>query len=145
MLLNDTLYLEEHLTSAQLKSKNDMPPRQRLMTYYGYAFESWCTSDSPTQGGWGGDVDTNVQWCQVVKTKLGSTRLLMGGEVDCVRPREDTLVELKTSMAIRGPQDEQKFEKKLLKFYLQSFLLGVPVCLYHPCLFKWRKTNAGLV
>lgn len=131
MLLNDTLYIEEHLSHAQLKAKNDMPPRQRLMTYYGYAFESWCTSASPnatSQGVWGGDVNTNEQWCQVVKTKLGSTRLVMGGEVDCVRAGDNTLVELKTSMAIRGPQDEARFEKKLLKFYLQSFLLGVPVC-----------------
>lgn len=130
MLFNDALYLEEHLTSAKLKEKNDMPPRQRLMTYYGYAFESWCTSDSPSGGGWGGNVNTNAQWCQVVKTKLGNTRLVMGGEVDCVRPGQDTLVELKTSMAIRGQQDEARFEKKLLKFYLQSFLLGVPVRLF---------------
>jgi hypothetical protein len=53
-------------------------------------------------------------------------------------------VELKTSLTIRGSADETKFEKyasahlfpgtnnsassrKLLKFYLQSFLLGVPV------------------
>ncbi|TFY74424.1 hypothetical protein EWM64_g9588, partial [Hericium alpestre] len=36
------------------------------------------------------------------------------------------MVELKTSMNIRGAQDEARFEKKLLKFYFQSFLLGVP-------------------
>lgn len=63
------------------------------MTYYGYAFESYCTSDVPPSSrrdaseshGWGGDVDTNVQWCSVVKTKLGSVRMILGGEVDCVR------------------------------------------------------------
>lgn len=68
-----------------------MAPHHRVQTYYGYAFESWCTSDTPVQppnrqaGGWGGDVDTNVQWCSVVKTKLGKTRMVIGGEVDCVR------------------------------------------------------------
>jgi RAT1-interacting protein len=66
-----------------------MQARQRLQTYYGYAFESWCTSPEPptpeSKGRWGGDVDTNVQWCSVVKTKLGDTRLVIGGEVDCVR------------------------------------------------------------
>jgi hypothetical protein len=63
--------------------------------------------------------------------------------------KTDTFVELKTSLVIRGPQDEVRFEKcvpslptqvvyivpyadaeyirKLLKFYMQSFLLGVPV------------------
>lgn len=67
------------------------------MTYHGYAFESYCTTDLPpdrTKGntaqrspkGWGdGVVDTNVQWCSVVKTKLGDHRLIFGGEVDCVR------------------------------------------------------------
>ena len=64
-----------------------MTPRHRRQTYYGYAFESWCTSPTPASaaGAGGGDVDTNVQWCSVVKTKLGATRLVLGGEVDCVR------------------------------------------------------------
>jgi len=92
-----------------------MTPSHRLQSYYGYAFESWCTSDSPSPqashptkpnptrslpnrpttnipevqtqppNGWGGDVDTTVQWCCVVKTKLGRTRMILGGEVDCVR------------------------------------------------------------
>lgn len=67
------------------------------MTYYGYAFESYCTADSPQSSqnrisiqrssrGWGDEaVDTNIQWCSVVKTKLGIYRLIFGGEVDCVR------------------------------------------------------------
>ncbi|CAG8736800.1 2008_t:CDS:2, partial [Acaulospora colombiana] len=86
---------------------------------------------------WGGDVNTNEQWCSVVKGKLGDFRLVMGGEVDCVRVlklldrytgQPDTYVELKTSMTIRPGvvSDEKSFEKKLLKFYFQSFLLGVP-------------------
>lgn len=144
MQVNGTIYLEEHATEEELKLKTDLPERQRLMTYYGYAFESYCTTDSPpdrTRGnsahhspkGWGdGVVDTNVQWCSVVKTKLGDHRLIFGGEVDCVRDKytgqPDTFVELKTSIAMRpgNADDKLKFEKKLLKFYFQSFLLGVP-------------------
>ncbi|KAI0034723.1 RAI1-domain-containing protein [Vararia minispora EC-137] len=131
MELNGTLYLEEHLTNVQLLEKNDMKPQHHLQSYYGYAFESWCTADAPdARPGWGGDVNTNVQWCSVVKTRLGDTRIVIGGEVDCVRGgysgANDSMVELKTSMSIRGPQDEARFEKKLLKFYIQSFLLGVP-------------------
>ena len=85
--------------------------------------------------GWSGDVNTNVQWCQVVKTKLGSHRLILGGEVDCAQidpqTKRETTVELKTSMRIRpasGPEmsDALRFETKLLKFYMQSFLLGIP-------------------
>lgn len=66
-----------------------MTPHHRRQSYYGYAFESWCTSDRPSPassaGRWGGDVNTNAQWCSVVKTKLGDTRIVIGGEVDCVR------------------------------------------------------------
>lgn len=71
-----------------VRIREDMSPHHRIQSYYGYSFESYCTTSSPNadkQPGWGGDVDTNVQWCSVVKTKLGDTRLLIGGEVDCVR------------------------------------------------------------
>ncbi|KAF5340876.1 hypothetical protein D9758_012156 [Tetrapyrgos nigripes] len=166
MFVNGTMYLEEHLTEAKLHEKyvfyslgvlvfvtealthrNNMEPRHRKFMYYGYAFESFCTSEKPPDSGpaksssstalhptaptgWGGDIDTNVQWCSVVRTKLGDIRLVIGGEVDCVRGKytgnTDTFVELKTSIVIRNEQSEAKFEKKLLKFYFQSFLLGVP-------------------
>lgn len=153
MFMNGTLYLEEHLTEARLKEKNDMEPRQKRQSYFGYAFESYCTSETPTRQsgppssgapfGWGGDVNTNVQWCSVVRTKLGDTRMVIGGEVDCIRGRytgkTDSFVELKTSLVIRGPHDEGRFEKKLLKFYLQSFLLGVPEILVG------FRTPAGVV
>lgn len=35
-------------------------------------------------------------------------------------------VELKTSMEIRDDRSRQNFERKLMKFWIQSFLLGVP-------------------
>src|ERR1700733_7786466 len=35
-------------------------------------------------------------------------------------------VELKTSEDVRSDADERKFERKLLKFWIQSFLIGVP-------------------
>jgi len=131
MCVNGTLYLEEHITDAKLSEKENLTPHHRLQSCYGYSFESFCTAGTPhAKPGWGDDVDTNIQWCSVVKTKLGNTRLVIGGEVDCVRGKltktNDTLVELKTSLTIRSQLDESRFEKKLLKFYFQSFLLGVP-------------------
>lgn len=131
-----------------------MTPRHRLQSYYGYAFESYCTSSQPggresrssdlqDAPGWGGDVNTNVQWCSVVKTKLGDRRIVIGGEVDCVRDSycgsTDNFVELKTSLSIRNASDEARFEKKLLKFYFQSFLLGVP-----EIVVGFRKPNGQL-
>jgi hypothetical protein len=35
-------------------------------------------------------------------------------------------VELKTSAEIRGPGDLEAFHRKLMKYWIQSFLLGVP-------------------
>jgi RAT1-interacting protein len=35
-------------------------------------------------------------------------------------------VELKTAEEIKNERDDKKFERKLLKFWAQSFLLGVP-------------------
>ncbi|KAG7089344.1 hypothetical protein E1B28_011034 [Marasmius oreades] len=161
MLVNGTLYLEEHLNEEKLLDKNNVEDRQRRNMYYGYAFESFCTTEPSSSGSegnssnakdehstststshkqddknplWGGDVNTNVQWCSVVKTKLGDMRIIIGGEVDCVKGNyhphtTDNFVELKTSMTIRkwNQGDELRFDKKLLKFYFQSFLLGVPV------------------
>lgn len=54
--------------------------------------------------------------------------------------RNDTMLELKTSMTIRGHRDEARFEKKLLKFYFQSFLLGVP-----EIIVGFRSPNGQLV
>ncbi|KAK7682606.1 hypothetical protein QCA50_014406 [Cerrena zonata] len=134
MFHDGTMYFEEFISNQRQLEYINMPPRQRRPMYYGFAFESYCTSTSPkpshAKGGWGGDVDNHIQWCNVVETKLGDTKILIGGEVDCVRGKytgtTDNFVELKTSLTIHGPWDESRFEKKLLKFYFQSFLLGVP-------------------
>jgi RAT1-interacting protein len=48
---------------------------------------------------------------------------------DCKPDRKDdpiNWVELKTSAEIRNDRDMIKYERKLLKFWAQSFLLGVP-------------------
>lgn len=96
-------------------------------------------------------VNNNAQYCSVARTGIGHTKLVIGGEVDaCMfssphdlripsanippvwdcKPdrKEDPInwVELKTSAEIRNDRDMFKYERKLLKFWAQSFLLGVP-------------------
>ncbi|RAL58495.1 hypothetical protein DID88_005199 [Monilinia fructigena] len=78
-------------------------------------------------------VNNHAQYCSVVKTKIGGNCLVIGGEVDGIYKgsksedgKSTEWVELKTSVTPRHRGDEQNFEKKLLKFWLQSFLLGVP-------------------
>ncbi len=98
-------------------------------------------------------VSNKAQYCSVVRTGIGKTVLCLGGEVDASRPPsltralQDKLlrmkslvwdskpphqgapikwVELKTSVDFRNDRDMDNFEKKLMKFWIQSFLLGVP-------------------
>lgn len=78
-------------------------------------------------------VSNKAQYCSVVRTGLGGTILCLGGEVDAVWDAKPQTagqpirwVELKTSQDIQSERDLEAFERKLLKFWIQSFLLGVP-------------------
>lgn len=78
-------------------------------------------------------VNNYAQYCSVVKTSVGKARMILGGEVDAVwdcKPSNKDLpinwVELKTSAEIENERDTLKYERKLMKFWIQSFLLGVP-------------------
>ena len=122
----DCLYLEESNPPAKLaaKSASERTGPGALPSYYGYAFEAYCTTSSanptPTEEEEEFSApNTNVQWCSVVKTSLGSFRTLVGGEVDCVRPGADPrhlvatrdFVELKTNLVIQSQRDEVNFER----------------------------------
>ena len=94
-------------------------------------------------------MDNHAQYCSVVKTGIGKAKMIIGGEVDagsfesldcyvyslkwtvwdCKPENKDrpiNWVELKTSAEIENDRDMLKYERKLLKFWIQSFLLGVP-------------------
>lgn len=73
----------------------------------------------------GSQVNANEEFCGVMKLELAGIKIFMGAEIDC--SGENGYIELKTSKQISNPSDSFKFEKyKLLKFWLQSFLAGVP-------------------
>jgi len=78
-------------------------------------------------------VDNEEQYCSIVTTGIGNISMILGGEVDAVlgakpqNPAEPIpWIELKTSELPTNPKQDTKFERKLLKFWAQSFLLGVP-------------------
>ncbi|KAI9746318.1 MAG: decapping endonuclease targeting mRNA [Claussenomyces sp. TS43310] len=78
-------------------------------------------------------VNNYSQYCSVVRTGIGSTAIILGGEVDAVWDAKPSIpgmpikwVELKTSVDPRSDRDMLSFERKLMKFWIQSFLLGVP-------------------
>lgn len=116
-------------------------PSDELMTYWGYKFEAlamlprpWaeCTRDF-IESREDHVVSNAAQYCSVVETGAGGTSVLLGGEVDGVWDQlpidpKDAVnwVELKTSAEIRDERGRERFENKLLKFWAQSFLLGVP-------------------
>ena len=99
-------------------------------------------------------VRNHAQYCSVVRTGFGKSRLILAGEVDartcilihlpecqpfnaycagvvwdakpCQPDDPINWVELKTAATPLSDRDVLKYERKLLKFWIQSFLLGVP-------------------
>ncbi|KFH47562.1 Decapping nuclease-like protein [Hapsidospora chrysogenum ATCC 11550] len=109
--------------------------------YPGYKFETLATLPAPwaeTSRDFIEDRENHIvnnkeQYCSVVRTGIGKTILCLGGEVDAIwdaKPQEKgrpiNWVELKTSAEIRNPGDMDNFHRKLMKYWIQSFLLGVP-------------------
>ncbi|KAF3403464.1 Decapping nuclease rai1 [Penicillium rolfsii] len=143
-----TIFIEENNTyknrQKELQKNQRMPPgmaSQELMMYWGYKFEVLSVLHKPwdactraeIEGRQNEVVNNSAQYCSVVKTGMGNVRMVLGGEVDAVwdcKPdrKDDPIhwVELKTSAEIRNDRDMIKYERKLLKFWAQSFLLGVP-------------------
>jgi RAT1-interacting protein len=132
------LYIEDAASPAKRAAKAKSEQSYKLQSYYGYAFESYCTVDppqpsapaapQPPRGDGFAPPNTNVQWCSIVKSNIGGVRIILGGEVDCVKPSASRgkvstsdFIELKTNIAIGSQREEEMFERnKLLKHYVQS-------------------------
>lgn len=110
----------------------EMSERDKRMTYWGYSFESYVTVDntvsqtsnsvSPPATA----VNNGQQFCSLVRTKLGEHRLLFGGEVDGLNVETNEYIELKTNRNLETNQQRINFHRfKLLKMWLQSFLIGI--------------------
>lgn len=141
--------------AAQRAAEGDRPPpryqhpdqqSQEMMAYWGYKFEKLTLIPTPPdetppehiERHQRGVVSNHAQHCSIVHTSFGLHTLILGGEVDGLlgpKPADPDApipwVELKTSEELPPPQHQNhrdilKFERKLLKFWAQSFLLGVP-------------------
>ncbi|KAH8689683.1 putative Dhp1-interacting protein Din1 [Talaromyces proteolyticus] len=143
-----SIFIEENNTYKNKQKeiqRNQRPlpgmPSQDVMAYWGYKFETlsvisdtWgATSRDKIEGRVHEVVNNKAQYCSVVRTGIGKTKLVIGGEVDAIwdsKPirKEDPInwVELKTTSELFNDKEKMKFERKLLKFWAQSFLLGVP-------------------
>ncbi|KAL2146488.1 hypothetical protein VTI28DRAFT_3669 [Corynascus sepedonium] len=145
-LYRDCIFIEEHHGfKEQKKQMENNRKGQRfpssLMQYWGYKFETLSTLPRP----WGETtreyiegrdeevVNNKEQYCSVVRTGFGKSIVCLGGEVDAIwdaKPETPgdpiNWVELKTSAEIRNHTDQFKFDRKLMRYWIQSFLLGVP-------------------
>ncbi|KAH3684299.1 hypothetical protein WICPIJ_004739 [Wickerhamomyces pijperi] len=133
-------------TAANSKQPPPTDPVKRMM-YSGYKFESIATVPKPLSEVSRATIDkrpkkvvNNIeQYCSVVRTGIGKTKIVLGGEVDCVwdfKPSDksgnplDHYVELKTSKTILQAGQAVTFEKKLFRTWAQCFLLGIPRVIY---------------
>ncbi|RGP77392.1 rai1 [Fusarium longipes] len=116
-------------------------PPLEVMQFWGYKFETLSTLPAPwaetsrefIENRENEIVNNKAQYCSVVRTGIGKSVLCLGGEVDAIwdsKPEEKgspiNWVELKTSAEIRNAGDMENFNRKLMKYWIQSFLLGVP-------------------
>ncbi|XP_071252767.1 decapping and exoribonuclease protein-like [Salvelinus alpinus] len=132
--MGGTLYISEVETEAARRDRENRTERHEEMMYWGYKFEQYtCADDAQSLPDPGGVVNTNEAFCTVVQTRLAEHRLLFSGEVDC-RDKDPkapsppaNYIEMKTSLEISTPKQRSNFHRfKLLKWWAQSFLPGVP-------------------
>ncbi|KAJ2827869.1 decapping endonuclease targeting mRNA [Coemansia sp. 'formosensis'] len=140
-----TIYVED--TPKSVADQEGQSEFHQKMMYSGYRFETMCVLDQPPQqlqrDGLldsalltrpNSVVDTNREYCSVFKTRLGNHNIVSGAEVDCIdREKPDTAPnrfyrELKTSGILDNHRKVESFERhKLLKFWAQSYIAGIPV------------------
>ncbi|NP_001088937.1 decapping and exoribonuclease protein [Xenopus laevis] len=134
-LFKGTFYISEQETEAAQKKRKERSLEQERLMYSGYKFESYICADSPDrQPSQSAVVNTNEGFCSVLLARLTSHSLLISGEVDCTDPSAKKsipptcYIELKSSAQIRNPHQQRSFNRyKLLKWWCQSFLLGIPI------------------
>ncbi|KAG9470367.1 hypothetical protein GDO78_018019 [Eleutherodactylus coqui] len=134
-LFKGTLYISERETAVAYKKRKERTREQEKLMYSGYKFESYMCADSPDGSPCPSEVvNTNEGFCSVLLGRLASHSFLVSGEVDCKDSSSSNpsppscYVELKTSAQIRNSHQERSFHRyKLLKWWCQSFLLGIPL------------------
>lgn len=130
--------LESEAKAARERARSE---QERRMAYWGYAFEHAATATERVVGLSDEEererpVDCNAEFVSIVQTKLGGNRLIIAAEVDCERRgfgetgggshATRKYLELKTSKLLSDEHARRALERKMQKWFLQSFLLGVP-------------------
>ena len=148
-----------------LKLKHNDPKKQGLMSYWGRRLEELCTESPSEEEKERENVPLEVCYC--VRSRINKHRILVGAEMDAIEPVPSPsstspspspstpssssnktgdsgpsmrLVEIKSSRELTSHSQKGSFEKfKLMKFWIQSFLAGIPTILV-----GWRD-DKGLI
>eukprot|EP00924_Labyrinthula_sp_SR-Ha-C_P016162 snap_masked-scaffold_4-processed-gene-21.36-mRNA-1 protein AED:0.79 eAED:0.79 QI:0/0/0/0.5/1/1/2/0/230 len=108
--VNNILYIQTRTHSSE-HSRTDS---QLKFMYHGYKFETLCTE------GESAEVDSTSCYNSV----LSNLKLVYGAEIDALEENADkkSFVEIKATGVLDNEKERKKFEKKMLRFYAQSFL-----------------------
>ncbi|BFZ18017.1 hypothetical protein BsWGS_21056 [Bradybaena similaris] len=126
-----TYFLCEIDTEKKKQQQKERTPKQEEMCAWGFKFEQYVTADKSSRvPETKSPVNSNVAFCSVARTRLGSHSIVFGAEVDCEDAdckEGNVYVELKTSRVIESQRQNENFCKfKLIKWWAQSFLIGIP-------------------
>ncbi|CAL1537402.1 unnamed protein product [Lymnaea stagnalis] len=126
-----TYYMCEFDTETKKKQKEKTTPKQEEMCAWGFKFEQYVTADK-TGAVPNAElpVNTNAEFGSIVCSRLANHSLMFGAEVDCEDvncKNGNNYVELKTSRIIESQRQYENFCRfKLLKWWAQSYVLGIP-------------------
>ena len=103
----------------------------RLAVYGGFKFEQLCMLPADANPDSlnlyrRGIVNNNSEFGIVFHSTLGPHKLLLGAEIDGLDEDGSTYLELKTSRLMPGGLQSLYKDRKLLKWWVQSFLAAVP-------------------
>ncbi|CAJ0595237.1 unnamed protein product [Cylicocyclus nassatus] len=125
--IGGVIFLCERETEETRIRKQSMSQREKMMTYWGFKFEQYMTvTEKDDQPRTDDIVTCREEFAVVVRSTLAATtgkplKLVYSGEVDAINAEGD-MVELKTQ---RHALEGFFWKQKSLKWWLQSFLLGI--------------------
>lgn len=133
------IYLCAFDTDENIRRRETATERDKVMCSWGYKFEQFMAADTPeSKPNLSVPVNEKEEYCIVLKGRLNNHTLLFSAEVDGKDPAylkksdndptsTESYIELKTSRIITSDRQNRNFCRfKLLKWWLQSFLVGIP-------------------
>lgn len=148
-LFKGTIFISEIETEKAKYERVNRNTRQQEMCYWGYKFEDYVTKQMSDELEPPEVVNSNAAYCSVFRTRLHNKRdksfsIFAGAEVDCCvqnHPKDPpkNYVELKTTRLRDSFKQNRNFIRyKLLKFWAQSFLSGLPrIVVGHRMMMVW--------